>query len=105
MCTFLSTVCAAQTIVGQHQIDLSAWGYKPVQFGDVLHLDLPIVSIGPDKQLVIGFPTHDRFGLATRTRPPLSLHIVRLTAHVQFVSDNLVSTSTWTVNRLYLLHD
>src|SRR5580700_5833672 len=97
--------CAhAQTTVGSHRVDLSTWGYKATQHRDVLHLDSPIVSTGIQR-VAAGFVTRDRFGLATRANPPLTLHVIQFTDGGQFISEQLVPTSSWTENGLYFLAD
>jgi len=82
---------------------LRAWGYKSMQ--SLLLNDSPVVSIGLDEQVVVGFITCDREGLATRTLPPFSFHVIRFTEEGQFISEHLVPTSSRNENSIQLLAD
>ncbi len=86
------------------RIDLHHYGYvmdTPSKAPFLTKFSSQIVSVGENGETVVGFVTHDRFGLATRELPPLSLHVVRFAKDGTFLFEGTIPTSSWDENAIF----
>lgn len=85
------------------RVDLREWGYRVPESPSSkfqIRLSTHIISVGQDGQIVTGFVTRDRTGLATRKLPPLSLHVVRFKKNGEFSSQEIIPTPSWNENAI-----
>lgn len=102
VCTSVLAPCISAQV---KHVDLSKWGYRPPEnvSGEYFReLPAQLVSIGAEGEIAVSFVTRDRSGLATRSLPPLSLHILRLAQDAQLVSQELIPTPSWQDNGVWL---
>ncbi len=92
---------AETSFAQKHHIDLTEWGCKPrPNFRPVVQRYSQCISVGPGGRVAVGFVTRDRTGLATRTLPPLSLHVIQFGSEGAFLRQDIVPTSSWDDNSI-----
>jgi len=103
-CLIFAALFGSQASGQVHRVDLREWGYKPPENSSETfrtQLSSQIISVGQNGEMVAGFVTRDRTGLATRELPPLSLHVVRFAKNGQFVLQASVPTPSWQENAIF----
>ena len=100
----LTLICIHVSAQERLRIDLRGWDYKSPESAVSrfrTQLSSQIISVAPNGEVVLGFVTRDRTGLATRELPPLSLHVVRFAKNGKFLAQSAVPTPSWYENAVF----
>lgn len=101
---YLTLVCIPASAQERVRVDLRGWGYKSPQSDASrfqTQLSYQIISVAPNGEVVVGFVTRDRTGLATRELPSLSLHVLRFAKDGKLLSQGSVPTQNWYANAVF----
>lgn len=86
------------------RVDLREWLYQsPGNARERFQAQLSshIISVASTGEVLVGFVTRDRTGLATRALPPLSFHILRFAKNGNLLSQGTVPTASWYENAVF----
>jgi hypothetical protein len=100
----IMVACLPMSAQVVQRLDLRRWGYKPPDNASSRfqsQLSSQIISVGSNGEIVVGFVTRDRAGLATRDLPPLSLRVAEFARNGEFLSQLTFPTPSWNENSLF----